>query len=70
MEENRTNALMSVGKQVIRATPMFKAGGMSDKVSATKEIVLGLVLGTVAGLAWQSWHWKENERWDAIMGKK
>ena len=61
---------MSVGKQVIRATPMFKAGGMSDKVSATKEIVLGMVFGVAAGMAWQTRHWKENERWDAIMGKK
>jgi hypothetical protein len=61
---------MSVGKQVIRATPMFKSGGMSDKVSATKEIVLGMALGVAAGLGWQTYHWKENERWDAIMGKK
>lgn len=61
---------MSVGKQVIRATPMFKSGGMSEKVSATKEIVVGLILGISAGLAWQTYHWKENERWDVINGKR
>ena len=41
---------MSVGKQVIRATPMFKSGGMSDKVSATKEIVL-------------EWPWATRQVW-------
>jgi hypothetical protein len=63
--------MSQAGKQVVRAVQMFsKDGGMSSKVSATKEIVIGLALGIGAGLAWQTYHWKENERWDAIMGKK
>jgi hypothetical protein len=63
--------MSQAGKQVVRAVQMFsKDGGQAAKVSATKEIVLGLVLGLGAGLTWQTYHWRENERWDAINGKK
>ena len=62
---------MSAGSQatkpVIRAVKMFSQGGMSSKASATKEIAVGLVLGLSAGFVWQTYHWKENERWESMM---
>lgn len=58
-------------KQVIRAVQMFsKDGGKSSQVSATKEIVVGLVLAVGSGLLWQTYHWSENERWDKLMKKQ
>lgn len=58
-------------KQVIRAVQMFsKDGGQSSKVSATKEIVIGLGLAIASGLVWQTYHWSENERWDKLLGTK
>jgi hypothetical protein len=68
---NTNNYEMSAGSQatkpVIRAVKMFSQEGMSSKASATKEIVIGLVLGLGAGFVWQTYHWKENERWESMM---
>lgn len=54
------------GKEVIRAVQVFSKEGMASKVSVVKEIVFGSVLGLGLGLVWQTYHWKENERWDSF----
>jgi len=54
------------GKEVIRAVQVFSKEGMASKVSVVKEIVVGSALGLGLGLVWQTYHWKENERWDSF----
>lgn len=41
------------GKEVIRAAQMFTKNGASKKVSALKEILIAIGLGTTTGLIWQ-----------------
>jgi hypothetical protein len=41
------------GKEVIRAAQMFTTSGMASKVSATKEIVIGLGLGIAVAMVWK-----------------
>lgn len=47
-------------KRCVLEQPFAMSGGVvrqaSKKVSAYGEIMAGLALGTVAGVAWRSWH--------------
>jgi len=54
------------GKEVIRAVQVFSKEGMGSKVSVLKDIVIGSFLGVSLGLVWQTYHWKENERWESF----
>lgn len=51
-DANRVIGIMS-STQVIKAAQMFTKNGNSKNVSVVKEIVIGLSLGLVGGVAWK-----------------
>ena len=54
---------MAPGGQVIRAAQMFTKTGQASKISVTKEIVYGSILGLAFGAVWQAYHWNEDKKW-------
>lgn len=50
------------GGSAIAAARMFTKTGQASRVSVTKEITIGLVLGFAAGAMFKSWHWNERRK--------
>lgn len=60
----KTNKM--TGKEVIRAAQMFTKTGAASRISVVKELGIGLALGLVAGMVWQTYHWNENKKWEDL----